>query len=366
MSDTFDSKVALWTQPISPEAPCGANARYEPEYETLLVEIAKLEAVDQGPVNWRVVVDQASVLVQTKTKDMVILGALCVGLLKERGFEGLAEGLCAYQKTVEAWRDSLFPPKERRRGRVSAYSWMTERLALDFEQAVPNAEDLEHLEQCLRCFKSLDALLAEEFDDQHPAVGLLKRAMVDAVELAKAAAPSAEARAGAPGEAGGAEGPGAARPVPLGAFPPKVIESEAQAEEVVRIAAAAIEAAAEFYTRKSEELEKEKHDLEERLKQADTIIRLRRRVSRMLAGEPEDEPPAGMPPPGAEGSPMGPPPDMSQYGPPGGMPPFGGPPYGGPPGGMPPFGGPPYGGPPGGMPPFGGGPPYGGGPPFGP
>ena len=50
--------TALAASPVSESRPAGADAKYEPEYEALTAEIAKLSSVSQSaPISWQDVAD---------------------------------------------------------------------------------------------------------------------------------------------------------------------------------------------------------------------------------------------------------------------------------------------------------------------
>ena len=49
--------ASLGSAPVSPDHPCGASARYEPEFAALEAELAKQESLNPTPVDWKRVVE---------------------------------------------------------------------------------------------------------------------------------------------------------------------------------------------------------------------------------------------------------------------------------------------------------------------
>ncbi len=238
MSLDLEQKRAAWCQPISESSFGGEPSRYEEKYEQLLGEIAKVESLHGGECNWGVVLACADALLCTRTKDMSLLGPLCVALLKEERYAGLAAGLEAYRWLIEQHSAEIFPNAQRVRGRAGAYTWMTERLVKELETATSTVADFEALGHCQVAFNGLDEALRPQLGEQHPRVGLLTRRLGELLEAAKPPPPPPEPpppppppppRAAAP------EPPPAAEPSPAAAAPPVegTIEDDAQAEAML-------------------------------------------------------------------------------------------------------------------------------------
>ncbi len=102
-------------QPLSAEAPCGANMEYQPPFMEL-EELArgKPEQVIGDKVkpaqdpDWDKVQD-AAVELFTVTKDLRIAGWLHMALLKLHGLQGLCTGLALLRGLVERHWDSVYP-----------------------------------------------------------------------------------------------------------------------------------------------------------------------------------------------------------------------------------------------------------------
>jgi hypothetical protein len=182
MSQTIEQRRDGWCQPISAESFGGEPSRYDEKYEQLLGEIGKLDSVTGEVCNWARVYEAADVLLRTRSKDMTLLGALCVALLKREGLAGLAAGLSAYRWLIENHSDDMFPRPQRLRGRAGAYTWLTERLARELETAEASPSDLPALEEARAAFEGLDGLLRDQLGELHPRVGPVARKLRELLE----------------------------------------------------------------------------------------------------------------------------------------------------------------------------------------
>lgn len=352
MSDIED-RAATWTQPISDDQPAGEDSRYEPQFEEVVNEVNKLKNLDiksrEDLTDWRKVLKLSTELLQKQTKDTTILGHLCVALLHVERYSGLAAGLLAYKEVVAQHWEQMYPALRRIRGRAGDYKWMMDQLskAVDPQFEMPdlsyieNAEeraakqslfeevqreteklrptpaDLDGIKASLEHFAALSELLNEKFakvpGDLLPAVGGFRRTLRRYDEelsalLPKEAPPAEEGAgdeaAGAMAEAGG-EGVAAwaddktpvdtTPPVVVsggadaGGMIPSTIASEQQAQQVVDQATKALKLAAEYYTKKREQLEEEKRQLEDRIRQARKVIKMEKNVVEMLTAEGDDD-----------------------------------------------------------------------------
>jgi type VI secretion system protein ImpA len=108
-------QIEALLQPLSADAPCGANMEYEPPFLELQ-ELArgKPEQVigdDVKPAQepkWSEVLDSAAALFG-KTKDLRVAGVLYVALVKERGVEGLVSGLGLLRGLLERHWEHVHP-----------------------------------------------------------------------------------------------------------------------------------------------------------------------------------------------------------------------------------------------------------------
>lgn len=200
-----DAPAALGSAPIPGPSPAGVSARYEPEFEKLSAEIAKLESVEgRASIRWDDVVNLATTLLSSKSKDLLVAGYLTLGLAQKRGFKGLEIGLQTCRDMIATFWDGLFPEKNRMRARASALQWMSERV----EAAVgampsPSKSDREVLTNCANLMGELAALVGEKFTEDAPDLGGLTRAVQEKLDAVPSDAPPPQE--GAAGEAPAAD-----------------------------------------------------------------------------------------------------------------------------------------------------------------
>lgn len=102
-------------EPISPDAPCGANLEYDPEFTALEraasppseARIVGADSDDDGP-DWVAVARQAIALL-SRTKDLRIVSILIKALLRTNGLVGLSQGVFVLRSLIERYWDTLYP-----------------------------------------------------------------------------------------------------------------------------------------------------------------------------------------------------------------------------------------------------------------
>ena len=136
--------IALGTSPISPATPAGGSVRYDPGFDQLQSEIAKLGGLDGSQPSWPTVVEQASAILATKAKDLLVAAWLGGAWLETAGATGLAQGLLLIQDLTATFAEGLHP--ERVRARKGAFDWYLGRIAVWLETApAPTADEREAL-----------------------------------------------------------------------------------------------------------------------------------------------------------------------------------------------------------------------------
>jgi type VI secretion system protein VasJ len=173
--------AALGTNPIAGANPAGVSARYEPEFEKLAGEIAKLEAVEgRGSIKWDIVVESATALLSGKTKDLLVASYLSLGLLQEDGYPGLAAGFTACRDILNTFWDTLFPEKARLRARSQAIQWMADRITPALrERSSASKSDKDALTSCVSVLTEIAAITGQKFEDGGPGFGELQSAIQD-------------------------------------------------------------------------------------------------------------------------------------------------------------------------------------------
>ncbi len=302
MSD-IDTRADTWTQPITEADPAGEDSRYDDEFEQVDVELKKLQSVEGLTPDWGRVIEICTMLLTSRTKDTTLLSALCVGLLEQERYAGLAAGLKAYHDIAERSWEVMFPAVRRLRGRAGDYTWMLQTLTRYFGLIEPQNNDYEPIAACQENFKALDTLLRERFGDLHPAVGPFTRelehhlsqtsppapAALDPVPTDPAAMGEAWAGQNTPVDPEASPMPGApatAAPAPVvtgsAALSLDRIASDEQAEQVVEETQKVLRMVSEYYRLRAEQLEEEKSRLEGQLAYASRVISMQDQVDKML------------------------------------------------------------------------------------
>ncbi|MBS3905814.1 MAG: type VI secretion system protein TssA [Syntrophaceae bacterium] len=143
---------SLGKEPISQDQPTGVDVRFEPLFEELQSEIAKLSSITgPGSVDWGKITKLSSEILAEKSKDLLVASYLAVALIYHRQIEGFATGLKIYQDLLETFWDRLYPVKVK--GRASAVEWWTERTEIALKQSKAGAlapEKMKSLEETLQ------------------------------------------------------------------------------------------------------------------------------------------------------------------------------------------------------------------------
>lgn len=220
----------LGSAPVSPDEPCGASARYEPEFEQLEAELAKQESLTPTAVDWKRVVDLSSLILQSKSKDLLVAAYLCRGLIESERYQGLAAGLQVIRDLLIQYWDGLFPEVKRLRARGTAVAWLAEKAGQFVRDVTPKATDKSALEQSNALLKEIDACLDEKMGQEAPSLRDLSRPLKDHLQSLEAAAQKATQVAAAP-----ATSPTpAARPAPAVSTEVAEVTSDADAKKALR------------------------------------------------------------------------------------------------------------------------------------
>lgn len=158
---------ALGITPVSGDNPAGADARYDPEYVTLVAEIDKLGFSGKGEaISWPVVVTHASSILATKAKDIQAACYLAVALLERDGLPGLRDGLRILNDLLRTFWETAFPPLKRPRGRINALDWFRERVLVRLQgMENPDAVPAALHEELLTLLAALDDRIADVLPD---------------------------------------------------------------------------------------------------------------------------------------------------------------------------------------------------------
>ena len=162
-------------EPISQDRPAGSDISYDPDFERLEGEIRKMESLSGETVDWSEVVSLGTSLLTEKAKDFRVAAYLAVGLLHEKGYPGLTEGLTLFGRLIESFWKSGFPALKRLRARLSVLEWFSEKLTQAVEQTRP--DDPAAVQPGLEALEFLNAQVRETLGDKAPSLAGLEKAL---------------------------------------------------------------------------------------------------------------------------------------------------------------------------------------------
>ena len=245
--EELTQRVQPWLEPISPATPSGSSARYEPDYERILVEVGKLEAPTGGAVDWIQVATLGKKLLGSKSKDMLVAAYTGFALFApKKSLAGLLEGMVLVSELTDRFWDSLFPDGKRQKARANAVSWFVQRVSLSIGDVVPAPADREVVEALIPAAQRLAEVCRTRLTEGGPAFGPLMEAL-ERLRLQlppEAPPPAAEA---APSVASGSAATSAAAPTAAQAPAPALPARGADASGWLReVGAALCQAAADI------------------------------------------------------------------------------------------------------------------------
>jgi type VI secretion system protein VasJ len=194
--------INLGKQPIDGDAPAGREAKYDDDYEQLMSEVAKLEAVSSdNPINWETINSLATGILESKSKDLLISCYLAHGLYLKQGMQGLDAGLNIINDMLESHFENMFPAVKRAKARANALTWLADKTEPYISALDPKVKEFEVFESCLSHINNIQSFCDEKMPDNSPSLGSFKRAVknwrdhlkTENDKLQKAAAPKTEA-----------------------------------------------------------------------------------------------------------------------------------------------------------------------------
>jgi len=164
-------------KPIPGPNPEGRDVRSESIYDNLFSEINKSSSISaSSPVQWERVVELSRRILEEYSKDILVCSYLCVGLLKTKGLRGLAIGFHIYRDLLEVYWDSMFPPKKRMRGRLSALEWWIDTLEDSLSGMQPEVWRQHDMDNIFADLDAINTFLGENIDeppDLRPVISLI-------------------------------------------------------------------------------------------------------------------------------------------------------------------------------------------------
>ena len=177
--------------PLAGSKPCGESAKYEPEYESVELEVAKQAGITPLPVNWDLVLNLSQGVLESKSKDLLMASYLCFALFDRKGYAGLAAGLKVCLALVKNYWEDMYPEKHRMRGRIATIEWLTGKLERALEQRRPVSGDGPVIAESIVILEELDKYLTGQLAREAPDVNKLSRLLREfARDFERTAAPA--------------------------------------------------------------------------------------------------------------------------------------------------------------------------------
>ena len=194
-------------QPISEEAPCGEDVKYDDDFQAVKQQINQIGSVS-GEVDFDDVVSKSYAILETKSKDLMTASYLSLALARTQGADGTLEGLLVLHTLMRDFWEGLHPQKPIRRR--NALQFVSDRLQDTFELwDPPQPEEREVLELAVEASAAIQAYAMAALGEQAPALSGLTNGLRERVrrlpkppEPEEDAAPDASA-GDTPGDASG-------------------------------------------------------------------------------------------------------------------------------------------------------------------
>ncbi|MDY6943383.1 MAG: type VI secretion system protein TssA [Pseudomonadota bacterium] len=175
--DQISQLLELGSIPVSAHSPAGENVKYDSEFEQISTEIAKLESLQGGSVDWALVADLSQTILREKSKDLLVACYLAQGLFKEQGYAGLVDGLGLITTLMENFWPSLWPPVQRMRARAAALSWLDKVATAEVERRDGSGGQPQAVDDALQALSTIEDFLAAQTEPLEFPLGTLRRAL---------------------------------------------------------------------------------------------------------------------------------------------------------------------------------------------
>ena len=229
-----DEIMALGREPIEADRPVGDPCRYDEAFEELQAQLDRIGSLTGEEVEWPKVVELAADILKSKSKDLLVMTYLVLGLFEQHGYAALVTGLEAYGEFLHTFWEKCFPKVKPPQGRYNAVQYLADRILPRVElkggkcKREPGANEKEAVHQCAEQMDKLVTAVDEVFKGQSESPNLmpLKRAFQALKQkVGPLTAPAPEGAAAEPAAAGA--------PAPAGVAAPETFTSPTQAAQVV-------------------------------------------------------------------------------------------------------------------------------------
>jgi type VI secretion system protein VasJ len=184
--------ASLGKDPIPGDNPVGTSVQDDPDFEAIKAEIQKLDRVDGDPIDWRVVIDKGSEILESKSKHLLVAIYLARGLLERDDCPGFATGLTILRDLITTYWDTMEPP--RARGRINGIDWLNKRAGKALESRKPSSSDKDAVDACQTALSEIGVALEEKLGGDAPSLSDVNRAIRDYKKVLEAAEKAATDR----------------------------------------------------------------------------------------------------------------------------------------------------------------------------
>ncbi len=170
--ERFEQIVSLGREPISAESPVGDPVRYEEVFEQLQAQMDRIGSLTGEEVDWAEVTRLATEILQDKSKDLLVMAYLCLGLFHHEGYGGLAAGFEAFRTLLENFWEGCYPKVKPPHGRYNAIQYVAEKLMPLVELKAgkaarhPRSDEKEDVHRCADAVAALDEAITQAFAGQ--------------------------------------------------------------------------------------------------------------------------------------------------------------------------------------------------------
>ncbi|MBK6683853.1 MAG: type VI secretion system protein TssA [Deltaproteobacteria bacterium] len=185
----LEAQIGPLLEPIRSDAPAGDNAKFDPRHEAVRAQIARLDSPSGGTVDWPIVEREATALLQSTSKDLLIAAYLGQALFEGHGFLGLARAFLILNGLHEKFWAQAFPELARLKGRANALTWLFERAERQLAAVTPKPSDGPGIEALIEAYARLSKQVRERYEGQGPALGPLKDTLARLLMSVPKAAP---------------------------------------------------------------------------------------------------------------------------------------------------------------------------------
>lgn len=203
-----DPRLLLGQTPIPGDAPAGVSVRDQPGFEELEAQIHILERSGPMAVDWTIIIERSTKILETQSKDLLVAAYLAFALWRRSALPGLTTGLVILSDIVTLYWETAEPPARRIRGRVSIFEWLVGRLGPTLASELADLPATPDAIRARDALSAIDAVLEEKLGPAAPSLGELTRPLRSLAERAEAEAAALAAKAAA--EAAAAESAAAA------------------------------------------------------------------------------------------------------------------------------------------------------------